>query len=114
MDMRELDFPDDHFHGIWASFSLLHIRAADLEQTLAGFKRVLRVGGVLAAALHRGPKTAWVKTIISGMERDTYVQEWLQSDVEDILRIAGFQILTSRPFLREGGRYPLLGLVAQI
>jgi ubiquinone/menaquinone biosynthesis C-methylase UbiE len=114
MDMRALDFSDGSFDGIWASFSLLHIRAADIEQTLAGFKRLLRASGILAAALHRGAKTAWVKTIISGMERDTFVQEWLQSDIEGIVRNSGFNILSSRAFLREGGRHPLLGIVAQI
>jgi len=112
MDMRHLDFPNGTFDGIWASFSLLHIRAADIELTLDGFKQVLRPHGIVAAALHRGPATAWVKTIISGMERDTYVQEWLQSDIEAVFHAAGFQVMASRPFLREGGRYPLLGILA--
>jgi SAM-dependent methyltransferase len=112
MDMRYLDFPNSSFDGIWSSFSLLHIQADEAPQTLAGFRRVLRDGGLLFVALHRGPTTSWIKTIISGMERDTYVQEWTQTDFENVLSKAGFEILGSRPFLREGGRYPLLGILA--
>ena len=112
MDMRHLEFPQASFDGLWASFSLLHIRASDIEQTLSGFRIVLRPHGLLFAAVHRGPKTEWVKTTISGMERDTYVQEWVQTEIEDVFRSSGFTILVSRPFVRSGGRYPLLSILA--
>jgi len=113
MDMRHLEFPQASFDGLWASFSLLHIRASDIEQTLSGFRIVLRPHGLLFAAVHRGPKTEWVKTTISGMERDTYVQEWVQTEIEDVFRSSGFTILVSRPFMRSGGRYPLLSILAR-
>jgi ubiquinone/menaquinone biosynthesis C-methylase UbiE len=113
MDMRFLDFPAATFDGLWSSFSLLHIRAADVDRTLSGFKRVLRPAGLFFTAVHRGRSTQWVKTTISGMERDTYVQEWLQSEIEDRVELAGFLILHSRPFLRAGGRYPLLSILAR-
>jgi ubiquinone/menaquinone biosynthesis C-methylase UbiE len=113
MDMRCLEFPEASFDGVWASFSLLHIRASDIEQTLSGFRAVLRPHGLLFAAVHRGPKTEWVKTTISGMERDTYVQEWVQTEIEDVFRRSGFTVLTSRPFARSGGRYPLLSILAR-
>ena len=111
MDMRNLAFPKAAFDGLWASFSLLHIRASEIQETLSGFNSVLRDGGLFFAALHRGPKTRWVKTTISGMERDTYVQEWLQTDIEAVVRRAGFEITGSRPFERTGGRYPLLSIL---
>jgi ubiquinone/menaquinone biosynthesis C-methylase UbiE len=113
MDMRHLEFPQAGFDGLWASFSLLHIRASDIEQTLSGFRTVLRPHGLLFAAVHRGPKTEWVKTTISGRERDTYVQEWVQTEMEDVFRSSGFTILVSRPFVRSGGRYPLLSILAR-
>jgi len=113
MDMRYLEFPEGTFDGLWSSFSLLHIRANEIEKALSGFRCVLRQGGVFFAALHRGPKTDWVKTTISGMERDTYVQEWIQTEIEDAVRSSGFTILASRPFVRTGGRYPLLSILAQ-
>ncbi len=114
MDMRRLEFAEATFDGLWASFSLLHIRASEVGDTLAGFKAVLRPGGLFFAALHRGPKTAWVKTTISGMERDTYVQEWLQTHIEAVFEASGFHIASSRPFERKGGRYPLLSILARV
>jgi len=45
------------------------------------------------------------------MERETYVQEWTQSDIETIVQSSGFTIITSRPFVRRGGRYPLLSVL---
>lgn len=113
MDMRFLDFPTATFDGLWASFSLLHVRAADVDQTLCGFKRVLRPAGLFFTAVHRGRQTRWVKTTITRMERDTYVQEWVQAEIEGRVRFAGFRILQSRPFVRTGGRYPLLSILAQ-
>ena len=101
MDMRYLEFPEASFDGLWSSFSLLHIRAKEIGQTLSGFKSVLRPAGLFFAALHRGPKTDWVRTTISGMERDTYVQEWIQTEIETILRASGFTIILSRPFERK-------------
>jgi SAM-dependent methyltransferase len=112
MDMRHLEFPPSSFDGLWASFSLLHVHAEEIPGTLSGFKTVLRPGGLFFAALHRGPLTAWAKKTISGMERDTYVQEWRQEEIEAIVGRAGFNIVTSRPFVRTGGRYPLLSILA--
>ena len=48
------------------------------------------------------------------MDRDTYVQEWVQAEIEDVVRSSGFTILSSRPFLRTGGRYPLLSILAEV
>jgi ubiquinone/menaquinone biosynthesis C-methylase UbiE len=112
MDMRHLEFPGGSFGGLWSSFSLLHIHASEIDTTLSGFRSVLRSRGLLFTALHRGHKTAWVRTIISGMERETYVQEWTQSEIETVLQACGFTIILSRPFLRPGGRYPLLSILA--
>lgn len=112
MDMRHLEFPEGSFDGLWSSFSLLHVSESEIDTTLSGFRSALKASGLFFAALHRGPKTAWVKTTISGMERETYVQEWAQGDIERVVRTSGFTIITSRPFLRTGGRYPLLSILA--
>jgi len=45
MDTRYLAFPGAIFDGVWASFSVLHIRANEIRKTLDGFKSVLRESG---------------------------------------------------------------------
>jgi len=53
-------------------------------------------------------------TRITAMQRDTYLQEWLQTDIERVIIAAGFKLITSRPFEREGGEYPLLSILAYL
>lgn len=79
-DMRHLPFSSASFDGIWLSFSLLHIRQIDVPQTLGNLKRILKINGKIMIAVHRGPKTAWVTTKISGIDHPCYVQEWVQAD----------------------------------
>jgi len=84
IDTRYLAFPGAIFDGVWASFSVLHIRANEIRKTLDGFKSVLTESGLFLAAVHRGPKTEWIRATISGMERDTYLQEWLQLPLKQL------------------------------
>lgn len=111
MDMRHLEFPAGTFDGVWCCFSLLHFREEEIGAALSGFKSVLKPWR--ASFLCPAPRAAnrVVKAIISGMEREIYVQEWDQKDIEAIVRKAGFGIIQSRPFLRERGRFPVLSLL---
>jgi ubiquinone/menaquinone biosynthesis C-methylase UbiE len=47
MDMRDVDFEDAVFDGLWCCASFLHIPLADATCTLHEFYRVLRDGGIL-------------------------------------------------------------------
>lgn len=120
MDMRHLSFDDDSFDGIWASFSFLHIKESDVEDTLQQFKRVLRNGGHLCLLIHTNEVTSYKRTQISGLFEDdgtpmnTYVQEWNQEDLLELLRKVGFEPCIIRPFNRKGGLYPLLSITAKV
>ena len=114
MDMREINLPEKTFDGIWVSFSLLHIHKSDVPTVLNNFKTVMKSTGRIMIALHRGPKTEWVTANISGINRNCAVQEWIQSDLEQIIQDNGFIIEYSRAFERSGGRFPLLSIIASI
>lgn len=86
MDMRAISLPANTFDGIWVSFSLLHIHKSDVPTVLNNFKRILKTTGKIMIALHRGPKTEWVTANISGINRNCAVQEWVQSDLEQIIQ----------------------------
>ena len=43
-DLRELQFPDSYFDGIWCSAALLHLPREDVAQVLASFNRLLGHG----------------------------------------------------------------------
>jgi SAM-dependent methyltransferase len=56
-NMLALDVGDAVWGGIVAFYSLIHIPRADLSTVLGELKRVLRPGGVLLLAFHRGDDT---------------------------------------------------------
>ena len=114
MDMVEINLRADSFDGIWVSFSLLHIHQADVPKVLSNLKKVMKASGKLMIALHRGPKTDWVLANISGLNQLCRVQEWVQSDLERVIQESGLEIDYSRQFERQGGRFPLLTIMASI
>ena len=54
MDMRRLSFPENNFDGIFAAYSLIHIPSVEVVDTLKGFKRVLKPGGILSLITQKG------------------------------------------------------------
>jgi SAM-dependent methyltransferase len=54
MDVRSLAYPPETFAGVWACAILHHLPAEQLPVALAELARVLRPGGVLAAAVEEG------------------------------------------------------------
>lgn len=66
MDIRQLEFPDASFDGIWSCFSLLHIPKRDIRTVFSGLRRVLKPGGVLFVA------------VSLGNEEEGFEDEWLK------------------------------------
>ena len=54
MRFEALDLPAEHYDGIWAMASLLHVQRADLPQALIDLGGSLREGGVLFASFKYG------------------------------------------------------------
>lgn len=66
MDIRQLEFPDASFDGIWSCFSLLHIPKRDIGAVLSGLRRVLKPEGGLFVAVSLGD------------EKEGFEDEWLK------------------------------------
>lgn len=56
MDMRKLSYPLESFDGLLVSYSLIHVPSIDVENTLAGFHRVLKPGGIIQILVQKGNK----------------------------------------------------------
>lgn len=54
MDMRQLNFPDNSFDGVFSAYSLIHIPSEEVLATLKGFHRVLKAGGYVEIAVQKG------------------------------------------------------------
>lgn len=57
MDMRSLGLSVDSFDGLWSCAAFLHVPREDAIQTLEGFHRVLRDGGIAHVSVKRGDGT---------------------------------------------------------
>ncbi len=63
MDLRDLNFKDESFDGIFANYSLIHIVEGDVADSIKGMNRVLKPGGLLYLALQEP---------ITPMDKDGY------------------------------------------
>lgn len=74
-----------HYHGVWANFSLLHAAKADLPRHLLAIKRALIAGGQFQIALKRG----------DGEQRDRlgrFYSYYQEDELHGLLRDAGFTV----------------------
>lgn len=56
MDMRKLLYPPESFDGLLVSYSLIHVPSVDINNTITGFYRVLKPGGLLQILVQKGKK----------------------------------------------------------
>ncbi len=66
MDIKNLDFPDKFFDGVWSCFSLLHIPKREIKTILDECWRVLKKGGILYIS------------VSLGKGREGFQEEWLK------------------------------------
>ncbi len=64
-DLRDLDFLNDTFDGIWANASLHHLGQADMKPTLVELRRVLKPGGVIFVSVKRGQQERFTEEYLS-------------------------------------------------
>lgn len=90
-ELRKPPFASQHFDGIWACASLLHLPRACFDPALAELVRLLRQpGSVLYLAVKGGQGEQWVN---GGGGRRTFFAYYQPDEIETSLAHAGFQIL---------------------
>lgn len=65
MDMRKLEFEGSKFSGMLSVASVLHIPKKELPDMLAGFRRVLKEGGLLYLSLIAGSREKIVEKSVA-------------------------------------------------
>ncbi len=54
MDLRELDFEDNSFDGVWCNAAIFFLEKGEIEDVLESFHRLLNVGGALYVDFKQG------------------------------------------------------------
>lgn len=53
-DIRNMEYPQDHFGGIWAGHSLFHLTRDEFEKALGKFHLFLKEGGIFGFVMNEG------------------------------------------------------------
>jgi len=91
-DFVELDFRKNSFDGIWCSSALTHIDKSDLLEILLGFKKILRMGGILAIIVPQ------IRRRIQNKNDDRIFTMFDKEELESYLIDSDFKILRSENF----------------
>ncbi len=92
MDMRNLDFPENTFDGIWACASFLHIPKEDAKNTLLGFKKILKPAGLIYISVKAGTEEKFVqKEEYKG--RTKFFAFYTEDELKNLIESCNFKIL---------------------
>jgi len=91
MDMRRLDYPDDHFDGLLITYGLIYIPSSGLPATLKEFSRVLKPHGSIFMINQEGD-TDHVEAEPMKPDEKLYVNFFSAESLEASLGAAGFKV----------------------
>ena len=92
MDMRNLDFPENTFDGIWACASFLHIPKDEAKNTLLGFRKILKPAGLIYLSIKQGNEEKFVeKDEYKG--RTKFFAFYTQGEFKNLIESCNFKIL---------------------
>lgn len=108
MDMRELAFPNNTFHGIYATASLLHLETdKDLEDTLNEFNRVLKDSGILHIKVKEqmsDAKSEFVSEKLSNYQ-PRFFRYYKKEEIEKAVQKAKFEIIDLFSYARTDKKF---------
>ena len=92
MDMRNLDFPENSFDGIWACASFLHVPKEDAKNTLLGFRKILKPAGLIYLSVKQGNEEKFVeKDEYKG--RTKFFAFYTQDEFKNLIEFCNFKIV---------------------
>ena len=94
MDVRRLEFPDNHFGGVWSNAVLHHLEDGDLTKAISEMFRVLMPGGALCISLKEGEGSRWVEESFSS-DLARFYNFKTAHQLEALLRDLGFKVVSS-------------------
>lgn len=92
MDMRQLDFPDNSFDGVFSAYSLIHIPSEEVLETLKGFRRVLKLGGFVEIAVQKGEADRIIDEPFMPTEK-MFFNFFTEERISNFIEAAGFQVV---------------------
>jgi ubiquinone/menaquinone biosynthesis C-methylase UbiE len=92
MDMRNLDFPENSFDGIWTCASFYHVPQKDAKNTLLGFRKVLNPSGLLFISIKAGTGEKFIQKQEDKGQTKFYAF-YSEEEFKDLIESCNFKIL---------------------
>ncbi len=90
-DIRDTVFPDDTFHGAWASASLINLPKSKLSHAEKEIYRIVEPGGVLCFSFKKGEREGFETSVMDEHER--YYSYYTLDEMKEYLTL--FEIFDS-------------------
>lgn len=95
-DFAELPFEDNHFDGVWAYTSLLHVPKKQMNQSIIELKRVLKPNGIFGLGMIEGDTEEY--RVTSKVIEPRWFSFYNRNELETLLKENGFDILYFEQF----------------
>jgi ubiquinone/menaquinone biosynthesis C-methylase UbiE len=92
MDMRNLDFPENTFDGIYSCASFLHIPKKDAKDTLLGFRKILKPAGLVYVSVKAGTEEKFVQRK-EYKGRKKFFAFYTEDEFKNLIEFCNFKIL---------------------
>ena len=92
MDMRNLDFPENTFDGLWVAASFYHIPKEDAKNTLLGFREILKSYGLMYISVKAGTGEKFIQKK-EDKGRTKFYAFYTKDEFKNLLRSCNFKIL---------------------
>lgn len=92
MDMRDIEFPENSFDGIWVCASFLHIPKKDAKQTILKFRDILTAGGLIYNSVKLGHE----EKVVDSKHNKNFKRFFADYSLEEFKKLheeAGFEII---------------------
>ncbi len=93
MDIRDLDFPDESFDGVWSVASLLHLPKSNIQKALKEAYRVLKKGGIFYCSVKQGEGEELISDKRYGGEIRKFYSYFQPNELEKQLRKENFEVI---------------------
>ena len=92
MDMRNLDFPQNTFDGVWVCASFYHIPKKDAKNTLRGFRKILKSSGIIFISIKSGTGERFIQKE-EDKERTKFYAFYTEDEFKNLIESCNFKIL---------------------
>lgn len=93
LDMRELSFELESFHGIFVAFSLIHIPKKDVPEVLSKLYGFLKKEGLIYIAIQEGESQEISVTVPLKPNEKLFLNIYSSDEIKNLVKKADFSII---------------------